>query len=69
MLTSTELSLLESDGLLNVENLADDSPSYLADCLARRHPATFDDVNDFHALTERYYKKIVNRYYPRTEAC
>lgn len=49
---------LETDGLLNVTDPPTGSLSYQADHYARLHPATIDDVRDFHALTDRYYDKL-----------
>jgi len=51
-------SLLEADGLLNVNKPPDGSLSYQADHYARLHPTAIDDVRDFHALTDRYNDKL-----------
>lgn len=60
----SEFTIVESDGLLSVKNPPDGSTSYQADYLARLHPATSEDVRDFHALTERYYDKLVTDQFP-----
>jgi hypothetical protein len=67
--TTTTESLLEADGLLNVDNPPDGSLSYQADHYARLHPTAIDDVRDFHALTDRYDDKLrrVQEFPPRRE--
>lgn len=60
------LTELEADGLLSVKNAPIGSISYQADYFARQHPAESNDVNDFHALTRRYYAKIMRVNYPES---
>lgn len=67
------MNKIEADGLLSVEGPLEGSLSYTADFLARRHLSevatdTVDNVRDFHALTTRYYDKLVATYYPEIAA-
>jgi hypothetical protein len=50
---------LESDGLLSIGSLPSGSPSFQADYITRQHPADIGSIQDFHALSSRYYEKII----------